>query len=643
MKKHGRVCGSRCLGPMTFHPEVKGQLVSICQGAHLAMRDISCFKHGLVFLSRPVKIKERISICIESTVPSWDGALRVGFTNHCPNANLIPPMAIPDLRETPGYCAVPVPEETCQTGAHVEFWMNHAGYVMIQGADGKTFYMKVKGQVKLKEPLYVFLDMYGSTSAVRLLGSRKGTRTSCPDSPKDLEQFSSSETKVKEQGQMKSFFNFNKNVHSDNRRSSREASTWETSLSPSSPGTPVPFMQTPDQTQNRRPSTSKDLNRNHQPSMEEMDVTSLLREFQQQYLSLSLVHVVICRKTLLKSAIDTLSNSNFTWTKTPLIEFVGESALDHGGPRREFFRLLMIEVQSSLGVFEGKPGNLFFTYDQSALQQHKYEKAGKLVAWSLVHGGPGLKALDPCLYQLMCGQEIQLTDFDWRLIPDGDVQEKVKKILSCRKTAHIHELQRELGDWICECGFPGIYGPNLSVQDIPNIYSFVVRHYIYLRVSNMINQFIKGLNSYGRLWDKVKENWIEFLPVFINMKEPMSRHAFMAHFQINWSRDGTKKREEEEQTVYYWEQVLKMIEDKKTELHFEDLLVFITATDEVPALGFSPKPSINFYQPEGRGCRLPYASTCMMGLFLPRGVKCQAELNTILLRAVRDSAGFGKT
>uniref|UniRef100_A0A8B9KZD1 NHR domain-containing protein n=1 Tax=Astyanax mexicanus TaxID=7994 RepID=A0A8B9KZD1_ASTMX len=234
--KHGRVCGSRCLGPMTFHPEVKGQLVSICQGAHLAMRDISCFKHGLVFLSRPVKIKERISICIESTVPSWDGALRVGFTNHCPNANLIPPMAIPDLRETPGYCAVPVPEETCQTGAHVEFWMNHAGYVMIQGADGKTFYMKVKGQVKLNEPLYVFLDMYGSTSAVRLLGnsclliltlfflysehflfvfcSRKGTRTSCPDSPKDLEQFSSSETKVKEQGQMKSFFNFNKNVHS---------------------------------------------------------------------------------------------------------------------------------------------------------------------------------------------------------------------------------------------------------------------------------------------------------------------------------------------------------------------------------------------------------------------------------------------
>lgn len=82
--------------------------------------------------------------------------------------------------------------------------------------------------------------------------------------------------------------------------------------------------------------------------------------------------------------------------------------------------------------------------------------------------------------------------------------------------------------------------------------------------------------------------------------------------------------------------------DKKTELRFEELLVFITATDEVPALGFPQKPSINFYQPEGRGCRLPYASTCMMGLFLPRGVGSGAELNAILLRAVRDSAGFGK-
>lgn len=91
----------------------------------------------------------------------------------------------------------------------------------------------------------------------------------------------------------------------------------------------------------------------------------------------------------------------------------------------------MLELQSSLGIFEGKPGHLFFTYDQSALQQHKYEQAGKLVAWSVIHNGPGLKALDPCLYQLMCGVETELSDFDCRLIPELEVQKKAQKVIIC--------------------------------------------------------------------------------------------------------------------------------------------------------------------------------------------------------------------
>lgn len=83
--------------------------------------------------------------------------------------------------------------------------------------------------------------------------------------------------------------------------------------------------------------------------------------------------------------------------------------------------------------------------------------------------------------------------------------------------------------------------------------------------------------------------------------------------------------------------------DKETELRFEELLVFVTGSDEVPVLGFPEKLSIHFYQPERKGLlRLPYTSTCMMGLFLPRGVRSCAELHMMLLRAVRDSTGFGK-
>lgn len=90
----------------------------------------------------------------------------------------------------------------------------------------------------------------------------------------------------------------------------------------------------------------------------------------------------------------------------------------------------MIEVQTSLGIFEGKAGQIFLSYDQTALDHQKYFRGGNLIAWSIAHGGPCIKALDPCFFQLMCGQEPPLEQFDWHVLPDPDVQSKVKRVLN---------------------------------------------------------------------------------------------------------------------------------------------------------------------------------------------------------------------
>lgn len=76
----------------------------------------------------------------------------------------------------------------------------------------------------------------------------------------------------------------------------------------------------------------------------------------------------------------------------------------------------------------------------------------------------------------------------------------------------------------------------------------------------MIHQFTRGLNTYGQFWDMVRTHWVEFLPIFTNMNEPLSRSTFTALFQIHWSKAGTKKRAAEEDTLHYWELVLQMIE-----------------------------------------------------------------------------------
>ncbi|KAK5854499.1 hypothetical protein PBY51_004687 [Eleginops maclovinus] len=85
-----------------------------------------------------------------------------------------------------------------------------------------------------------------------------------------------------------------------------------------------------------------------------------------------------------------------------------------------------------------------------------------------------------------------------------------------------------------------------------------------------------------------------------------------------------------------------MIEDKLTQLKFEDLLIFITGADEVPTLGFPSKPCINFYTQEAGQRRLPYTSTCAMTLFLPRGITEEQKLHNLLNQSVKDSWGFLK-
>ncbi|KAJ4935254.1 hypothetical protein JOQ06_016790 [Pogonophryne albipinna] len=234
----------------------------------------------------------------------------------------------------------------------------------------------------------------------------------------------------------------------------------------------------------------------------------------------------------------------------------------------------------------------------------------------------------------------QLEQFDCSVLPDPDVQSRAKRILQCKTAEDLSALQQDLGDWISECGVPGIF--SATIGEIPKIYSYVVKHYIFLRTAKMVNQFTEGMNAFGNLWDLVRNNWIAFLPCFTNMRTPLTKSSFKAIFKYEYSPRGTNHREKEEDTIYSWELVLNLIEDKLTELTFEDLLIFITGADEVPTLGFPNKPSIDFYTQEAGVRRLPYASTCAMTLFLPRGITEEQELHNILNQSVKDSWGFLK-
>jgi hypothetical protein len=64
----------------------------------------------------------------------------------------------------------------------------------------------------------------------------------------------------------------------------------------------------------------------------------------------------------------------------------------------------MLDVEQS--ILHGNNQNKFFVHDLRRLSAGEYEVAGELVAFSLLHGGPGLPVLNQEVYNLMTYQDM---------------------------------------------------------------------------------------------------------------------------------------------------------------------------------------------------------------------------------------------
>ncbi|XP_029904634.1 G2/M phase-specific E3 ubiquitin-protein ligase-like [Myripristis murdjan] len=370
-----------------------------------------------------------------------------------------------------------------------------------------------------------------------------------------------------------------------------------------------------------------------------LDLATVLRLFRQENMDVDVqTHVHVRRRDLLHSALKVLRRPGFCFRTTPVISFSGEEADGHEGPLREFFRLALLELQQS-SVFEGHQGHLFLTYDLTSLEDRKYYEAGVLIGWSLAQGGPGPRCLHPVLYQLMCGHNPPLEDFDCRDIVDAETQIRLQQLKNCTS---VKLLPASVCDWVASCGIPGIYSARSA--DLSAIYSHLVKHYIYHRVASMISQFTKGLDSCGGLWETVQSHWEAFVPVMTSAEQqPLSLEEFTQLFTVCYSDEGSQFREAEEATAQHWERILALVNDGRTDFSFEDLLTFITGADHLPPLGFPRSISLRFYCQDVSmsSVRLPHTSTCALELFLPRGATSTQHLCALLSRAVHESLGFG--
>ncbi|XP_071829806.1 uncharacterized protein [Apostichopus japonicus] len=363
-------------------------------------------------------------------------------------------------------------------------------------------------------------------------------------------------------------------------------------------------------------------------------------------------HVVVRWRKILKCAADAInSQAGFSFFKDPVICFSGEEAVDLGGPRREFFTLATQQL-SHLGIFEGKTGKLYFTHDIVVLEKGLYRLAGQIIAWSILHGGPGFPTLHPWLYSMMCDNKPS-EEFSTEDVTDPDVMGHLQKIENCSSEALLEDTITMVGDWAANNGCPAIY--SMSMANKEDILQTLFKQHIYYRCKSEIDDFKRGLDSVGKLWSMIHEDPAPFRCLLVMCDHPLTFSSVKKLFHIRWS-ENCAHRDKEEETIYCWEEFLRKAwtgdcsqdielddgttDNIKIELHH--ILRFCTGADGIPPTGFHKQIDMEFFSVRDGTKPLPIASTCGLELHLPRGVEDTKFFADMMMEAILCSPGFGK-
>ena len=110
--------------------------------------------------------------------------------------------------------------------------------------------------------------------------------------------------------------------------------------------------------------------------------------------------------SMLRQIMTIYKNPQFNLKKRVNVNFHGEQGADLGGPTKEFFHsaissLSKVDPVFNMQLFGGQEGHLIPFYGVDAVSSGCFQVAGKLVAHSLKHDGPGLVGLSPAVVKYL--------------------------------------------------------------------------------------------------------------------------------------------------------------------------------------------------------------------------------------------------
>ncbi|XP_010891276.1 G2/M phase-specific E3 ubiquitin-protein ligase [Esox lucius] len=323
--------------------------------------------------------------------------------------------------------------------------------------------------------------------------------------------------------------------------------------------------------------------------------------------------VVVNGNKVLESAVELVKKSDFNPSHALTVRFSSSRHTpNHAtgpGNTRRFLRLLVQQLQNT--IFDGPDGDKNLILDARALREDVYFDVGCLLSLSLVHGGPPLGFFSRTLYQCLFNfpRDNPLTVDD---IGNTVFKNKVKKIQQSKSLEELREAMQFASEYL---EVTGCMRPVEKLSDKDTLVEDIVSFHVITRMHFPFQRFRDGLKTLGVL-DQVLMFPGAFVDLFCSSPDKLTAENLAALFTVQFS-DQEETAAKESAVVTFWRHYLLECEVGKCATSLEDVLIFATSADVVPAVGFSPSPTISFLHPLDPSSAFPERQPSSNHLLLP--------------------------
>ncbi|XP_061597519.1 G2/M phase-specific E3 ubiquitin-protein ligase-like [Cololabis saira] len=258
----------------------------------------------------------------------------------------------------------------------------------------------------------------------------------------------------------------------------------------------------------------------------------------------------ICRSDIWDGAVRGFKRGTFSEEKDLLVRFSDdggrfEEGVDTGGPKREFLSLLMKKLNQR-PIFDGPAESRYLVYNATAIREDEYSLVGKMIAVSIVHGGPGPNFLSRDLVSHIAGQSSFTSSI--RDITDEEIGKVLQQIENASSLERLRDLIAQNSSMLQTAG---CFKHVKSVEEKHLIVKEYLRWYIIDRNHRAIERFKDGLSKLQFL-TALQQHPTVLAPILCHLDDRLSAAEIENLFQPQLSPQGSNRRIQEDKARSFW-------------------------------------------------------------------------------------------